>query len=302
MKKALVILILVALCVGCLVACDQICFHRDGDADEICDVCGNPMNRQTQEMTSDQSCQHDDEDQDGICDSCGDAVLEEISTQQLFRDHYDWMYEITAEDIAEVKITFRYVGVVAGVMIRIQRSADREAIARIFEGYYNLEMTLSSEQEAAINGGSSRRVDFTLQDGTVKTFGFYNGFCSGKNDTVFRVYGFYGLGEDDSTVDSYQFTTHRDVGNIYDCDPDGESAQALCEISVGALEFVALEEDEISEDSAVCYYVTTEFGTLYFFSESDYYTVESEEYISYYRLVGKTVAELIAENGGVKSE
>ena len=50
----------------------------------------------------------------------------------------EWLNELTAEDIAEIKIIGEAVGVAPGNLKNVSNSTDEAVIARIFKEYYQL--------------------------------------------------------------------------------------------------------------------------------------------------------------------
>ncbi|MBR2986362.1 MAG: hypothetical protein IKC58_07170 [Clostridia bacterium] len=224
--------------------------------------------------------------------SGGGPVLEKYPLSDL--KGCEWLNEIAAEDIAEIKIIDKYVGVAPGNLKSIRGSTDEAVIARIFDEYYRLDTTPISKMEGQIDGGSSVTVKFILKDGTAKELYFNNGNYLDTNGDYFELLSTPKFKDSDNATKAYGFITYIGTGTVYDKDNN-----PVCKIPIDELEFV---ESDGSVDAVVTgyyYTVETEFGTLYFDYSNDLFYLQFEEgevdYIEYYQLVGKNLDELIAE-------
>jgi len=238
--------------------------------------------------------QHFDSDGDQKCDDCRyDMVI-----RALLREYAGWLSELNAEDVAEIKTTFEYVGVSPGKFKDVSRTTDKSVIADILDKYANTSMISVSREETYVDGGSAFTIEFILTDGTVKNFNFNNGFyaygldqdevsalCYFELNTIPTLKGY------DNITMSYSFVTYNDIGKVY------SNGSLLCEIPLNELEFVELTDVEFGVSSWEKYYIETEFGGLSFFSDTFFYIYyDSVGTTDYYQLVGKTIEDLIAEN------
>ena len=206
----------------------------------------------------------------------------------------EWLCEITAEDITEIKIISGAVGVAPGNLNNISSSTDEAVIARFFEEYYCLDTRPISKMEGQIDGGGGVTVKFFLKDGTAKELYINNGNYLDTNGDYFELHSTPKFKDTDNATKAYGFITYLGTGTVYDKDNN-----PVCEIPIDELEFV--ESDGCVDAVVTGYYYTveTEFGTLYFDYSNDLFSLQFEEgevdYIEFYRLVGKNLDELIAE-------
>ena len=278
--------------------------HFDGDGDGRCDEdsCGYEY----------AECDHQWDDgveveggngcyvMDYTCTLCGDKKREHITIippeNHFLRNQAgcEWLNEITAEDIAKIKIISGAVGVAPGNLNNVSSSTDETVIARIFEEYYWLDTAPISKMEGQIDGGGGVTVKFILKDGTAKELYINNGNYLDTNGDYFELLFTPKFKDTDNAIKAYGFITYLGTGTVYDKDN-----HSVCEIPIDELEFV--ESDGCVDAMVTGYYYTveTEFGTLYFDYSNDLFYLQFEEgevdYIEFYRLVGKNLDELIAE-------
>ena len=245
---------------------------------------------------------HYDENMDLICDACGFDMNEDypplVDTTIPLRNltRCEWLNELTAEDIAEIKIISGAVGVAPGNLNNVSSSTDEAVIARIFEEYYQLDARPISKMEGQVDGGGGVTVKFILKNGTAKELYINNGNYLDTNGDYFELLFTPKFKDTDNKAEAYGFITYLGTGTVYDKDNN-----PVCEIPIDELEFV--ESDDCVDAMVTGYYYTveTEFGTLYFDYSNDLFYLQFEEgevdYIEFYRLVGKNLDELIAEYG-----
>lgn len=234
------------------------------------------------------------------CALCGDKQRETITIippeNHFLRNQAgcEWLAELSAEDIAEIKIISEAVGVAPGNLNNVSSSTDEAVIARIFEDYYWLDTAPISKMEGQIDGGGGVTVKFILKNGTAKELYINNGNYRDTNGDYFELLYTPKFKDTDNAVKAYGFITYLGTGTVYDKDN-----HSVCEIPIDELEFV--ESDGCVDAVVIGYYYTveTEFGTLYFDYSNDLFYLQFEEgevdYIEYYQLVGKNLDELIAE-------
>ena len=234
------------------------------------------------------------------CTLCGDKKRENITIippeNHFLRNQAgcEWLNEITAEDIAKIKIISGAVGVAPGNLNNVSSSTDEAVIARIFEEYYWLDTAPISKMEGQIDGGGGVTVEFILNNGTAKELYINNGNYLDTNGDYFELLFTPKFKDTDNATKAHGFITYLGTGTVYDKDN-----HSVCEIPIDELEFV--ESDGCVDAVVTGYYYTveTEFGTLYFDYSNDLFYLQFEEgevdYIEFYRLVGKNLDELIAE-------
>ena len=237
--------------------------------------------------------QHFDGDGDQKCDDCGYDMVIHAS----LHEYASWLSGLAAEDVAEIKTTFEYVGVAPGGFKDISKTTDKSIIAEMLNECANIPMKSVSREEACVDGGGAFTIEFILADGTVKKIYSNNGFYAHGSDQDWLFATCYFKLECIPTLKGYDnvskcngFITYLNAGQVYD------NNGLVCEIPLNELEFVELTEG--FDDSSVnqkCY-IETEFGNLAFFSDSVFYIYyPSLGHTDFYQLVGKTIDELIAE-------
>ena len=252
---------------------------------------------------------HYDEDIDLICDACGydmnadypPLVDTTIPLRNLTR--CEWLNELTAEDIAEIKIISGAVGVAPGNLNNVSSSTDEAVIARIFEEYYQLDTRPISKMEGQIDGGSGVTVKFILKNGTAKELYINNGNYLDTNGDYFELLSTPKFKDTDNATKAYGFITYIGTGTIYDKDNN-----PVCEIPMDEFEFVVFSGLD-AVITGYYYRVETEFGTLWFDSSNDVFylrfnevEVDYREYREYYQLIGKNLDELIAEYSATSTD
>ena len=263
--------------------------HHDYDSNDVCDVCGSILPTVLEE--------HYDNDGDLHCDICG--YLMEITTEPpiktLLRDQVgaEWLYEIDAEDIAELKMIREPEGVGPGSYRWVASSTLTAPISRILEEYFNMGVTLVPRDEAIVPGGSNMIVEFILKDGTKKEFVFYDGcYHDIVNDRYYRL-DYYPTFNDVPEYTSYcQFIT---IGEWDKCEiwyDDPTEPYFVCDIPLEELKFNVFNGNVGAGVSEYPYFIETDFGRLGFISNDVFFIVGNG---TYYELVGKNLDELIAD-------
>ena len=210
----------------------------------------------------------------------------------------EWLNEITAEDIAEIKIISEAVGVAPGNLKNISSSTDTAVIARIFEAYYWLDTTPISKTDGQIDGGSGVTVKFILKDGPVKELYVNNGNYRDTDGNYFDLLYTPKLTEEMNPHEYCGFITYVDKGIVYKKNAIGSyiiPSEAIGEIDIGSLEFkYDVDIDFVPPFDPNAYGVTvyTEFGKLKFVTP-DIFIYDG----FYCTLVGKSIEDLINTNG-----
>lgn len=279
--------------------------HVDEDGDRHCDICGYemPEHEHTGEMhfsewahwysytcgcpSPDIAEEHHDYDGDGFCDVCGYEIYPIYVICEILRDQAgcEWLHEITAEDIAQIKIIDEAVGVAPGNLKNIQSSTDEAVIARIFEEFYLCEIRSISQENGQIDGGSGVTVKFLLKDGTVKKLYINNGNYCDTEGNYFELFHIPQFNESDSVRKACGFITYIGTGAVY----EGETL--VCEIPMDELEFDYGMDLDLPDLPPYNMVIKTEFGDLEFIAPSIFLMETGEACV----LVGKNLDELIAE-------
>ena len=201
----------------------------------------------------------------------------------------EWLNEITAEDIAEIKIISGAVGVAPGNLNNVSSSTDEAVISRIFEEYYWLDTTPISKMEGQIDGGGGVTVEFILKDGTVKELYINNGNYRDSYGNYFELYEIPKFDDTDKATMAYGFITYKGTGAVYLGDfgtiPEQEP-EPICIIDgIGEMEFISIDRKPDNLPELPLYYVETEFGTLqiygpynFAFDDTHYLRVDGENF------------------------
>lgn len=238
--------------------------------------------------------QHFDGDGDQKCDDCGYDMVIHAS----LHEYACWLLKLEAEEVAEVKTTFEYVGVAPGRFKDISITTDKTIIADVLEKYAYTSMKSVTREETDVDGGSAFTIEFILTDGTAKKFNFNNGFyaygldqdeisalCYFELDFIPTLEGYYNVEKCNGLV------TYIDTGKV--CEINGK---LIGEIPLNELEFVKLTEPFEDSSTEQKYHIETEFGNLAFFSDTVFYIYFSGQgHTDFYQLIGKNLDQLIAE-------
>jgi len=223
----------------------------------------------------------------------GFYVLKEVAEGNHFIRNQagaEWLCEITAEDIAEIKMISGGGGPLPPVSkTHISSSKNNGVISSIFEEYYWLDSKPVPEERTQIADGGYFVVQFVLNNGEVKRLYFING-------------DFYhdGIGNYFELVRLPVFRDGTDFVNCFGLETWYEHCQLnlvdgtpVCEIPVFELEFAELTDDIYLGDTAPTRYIEMNGERLYFIQDSYFYIGDNKSV--YYDLVGKNLDQLIAE-------
>ena len=243
---------------------------------------------------------HVDNDGNGECDVCGYGLSVDIPPINYFLRNQagcEWMNEITADDIAEIRVISQDGMVASGCFKDIASSTNATAIATLFEKYYWLDMWPIEEKDTIIMDGGVVTVEFIMDNGTVNRLTFNNGdFYEDSNGNHFEL--LY-LPRFDNTLEYtiyHEFITYQENGTI--CRLLGGTNFGVEPILLGELPMseIKFTPVEISFGTGVFtpeYGITTDFGFLVFMNNDIFYINGQPNY--YYQLVGKNLAELMEE-------
>ncbi len=239
------------------------------------------------------SYDHVDEDGNLFCDVCGF----EMSNRPTPTNHFlrnlsscEWMNEITADDIAEIKMISGGGGPLPPVSFtHISSSTDKAVISSIFEEYYWLDSTPVTEEETQIADGGYFIVQFTLNDGTVKKLYFINGdFYHDGNGNYFEIVRLPVFRDGTNFVNHYGFEIWNRECSVYLTD-----GSLVASIPTNELEFIELTDDIYLGAETPTYYIEMNGVRIYFLKDEYFYIGDNRS--TYYQLVGKNLYQLIAE-------
>lgn len=238
---------------------------------------------------------HYDLDADGKCDCCGYGTVECASMHELAA----WLSDLSGENVTEIKTTVKYIGTPPGSFQKVYRTTDKNVIAEMVSDFADISCKSVAREEALVDGGSALTAEFILTDGTVKELSFGNGFYAHETSRdgisslrYFKASAIPTLVNQENVTVSYRFVTHVETGKVYG------GGRLLCEIPLSVIEFTELNDEASGTFSQEKYYIETEFGRLAFFSDTVFYIdYPLSGHTDFYRLVGKTVEDLIAEFG-----
>ena len=289
MKKAL-LLIAIVLAVACLASCDEGVTHLGCEYEYIPYEQGHFKQYTCGCPSPDILEEHYDRDSDLVCDACG-YIYTLIPPDNFFlRDQsgYEWLNEITAEDVKEIKMISGGGGPLPPVSFTyISSSTDRSVIANIFESYYYLNSIPVSEEETQIPDGGYFVVQFMLNDGTVRKIHFINGeyYCNSNGD-YFDIAVLPVFRDGTNFVNSYGFEEWDKHCRIHLMD-----GSLVCELPLSEFEFIKVTDDICLNDVAPTHYIEMRGEKIYFISE--YYFYIGDDRSVYYQLVGKNLEELM---------
>ena len=289
MKKAL-LLIAIVLAVACLASCDEGVTHLGCEYEYIPYEQGHFKQYTCGCPSPDILEEHYDRDSDLVCDACG-YIYTLIPPDNFFlRDQsgYEWLNEITAEDVKEIKMISGGGGPLPPVSFTyISSSTDRSVIANIFESYYYLNSIPVSEEETQIPDGGYFVVQFMLNDGTVRKIHFINGeyYCN-SNGNYFDIAVLPVFRDGTNFVNSYGFEEWDKHCRIHLMD-----GSLVCELPLSEFEFIKVTDDICLNDVAPTHYIEMRGEKIYFISE--YYFYIGDDRSVYYQLVGKNLEELM---------
>lgn len=280
--------------------------HHNYDGDSLCDVCGYVMvgHEHIIEYHQDKNghswgyicgcltppnfAQHWDGNGDGECDDCA-YPMGEIEYIQL-SEYEEWLLELTAEKVAEIKTTFEYVGVAPGSLKEVKRLKFKTPIAEVISLYRSAKMYPISREDAQVDGGSAFTIEFILTDGTVKELFFNNrnyAYGLGESKCYFKMTTIPKIDEYFPITTAYAFVVHQPTFEMFTMEGERVGSYSLLD----ELEFVEWEEVPVPDGEEVyiigepTHYIVGDAGTLYICSNEIFYRIEDGEKV-YYELCG----------------
>ena len=222
----------------------------------------------------------------------GSYVLKEIAEGNHFirnQDGAEWLCEITAEDIAEIKMISGGGGPLPPVSkTHISSSRNDAVISSIFEEYYWLDSTPVSEERTQIADGGYFIVQFILNNGETKQLYFINGdFYHDGNGNYFELVRLPVFRDGTNFVTRYGFERQYDPCQIHLID-----GTPVCEIPLSEFEFAELTDDIYLGNELPTHYFELH-GERVYFIKGEYFYIGDNRSV-YYQLIGN-LDELIAE-------
>ena len=276
--------------------------HCDSDADLSCDICDY-------DMSNVGKCDHqwdagvEVESGTGAyameytCLLCGSKHKEIITIIPPEGNYFirnqvgaEWLSQITADDIAEIKMISGGGGPLPPVSFtHISSSTDKAVISNIFEEYYWLDSKPVSEEKTQIADGGYFVVQFVLNNGEVKELHFINGdFYHDGNGNYFEIVRLPVFRDGTNFVTRYGLEILDRYGQIYLVD-----GTAVCQIPVSELEFIELTDDIYLGAEIPTHYIEINGEKIYFLKDEYFYIGDDRS--AYYQLVGKNLDQLIAD-------
>lgn len=237
---------------------------------------------------------HIDANNDSYCDIC-EYEMSEPPTNHFLRNQAgaEWLQEITANDIAEIKMIRSASGVTPGSLKNICSSTNRSPIERLFEEYYWLDTAPIAAEDVRVPGGSILTVQFILKDGTVKELTFDNEAYFDSKGNAFKPLYIPTFNDVPEFTSYYSFVSYEGTALVKAySDGDAQVITSVCTIPMDKLEFIPFEGSVGTAPTDYPYFVHTEFGDLTFYDNHLFNVAGTGEY---YQLVGKNLEELICE-------
>ena len=289
---------------------DIMAMHIDINRDGICDECGYAMGVEHTEhtwnthydefghgwaytcgcTTPPNFALHYDGNGDGKCDDCPYQMVAEENHFIRNQAGAEWLGEISADDISEIKMISGGGGPLPPVSFtHISSSTDKAVISNIFGEYYWLDSKPVSEDKTQIADGGYFIVQFILNDGTVKNLSFINGdfYHDGKGN-YFEIVRLPVFRDGTNFVNHYGF----EIWYQY-CQINLIDGTVVCEFPVSELEFIELTDDIYLGGEVPTRYIEMNGERLYFIKDCYFYIGDDRNV--YYQLVGKNLDQLIAE-------
>ena len=233
---------------------------------------------------------HLDGDGNGLCDVCSYQMVAEGNCFIRNQAGAQWLCEITAEDIAEIKMISGGGGPLPLISFTdISLSTNKAVISSIFEEYYWLDSKPVPEENTQIADGGYVVVQFILNNGETKKLNFINGdFYHDGNGNYFELVRLPVFREGTNFVELNGFEEWQK-----DCQAHLIDETFVCDIPVSVLEFIELTDDIYLGDTDPTRYIEMNGERLHFIYDSYFYIGDDRSV--YYELVGKNLDQLIAE-------
>ena len=283
MKKLLALYLTVVLCLCCLASCGSSTVKNEEDCNHQWDA-GVEVEGGNGGYVMEYTCM-----------LCGDKKRETITiipeANHFIRNQAgaEWLCEITAEGIAEIKMISGGGGPLPPVSkTHISSSINDAVISSIFEEYYWLDSKPVSEESTQIADGGYFIVQFILNNGETKQLYFINGdFYHDGNGNYFEIVRLPVFCDGTDFVTRYGFERQYNPYQIHLID-----GTPVCEIPFSEFEFTELTDDIYLDAELPTHYFELHGERVYFIKGEYFYIGDNRS--AYYHLIGN-LDELIAE-------
>ena len=276
--------------------------HYNYDGDNLCDACGYEMS------VNKETCNHQWDDgveveggtgaylMEYTCTICGEKEQQIITVIPPEGNHFlrnqagaEWLREISADDVAEIKMISGGGGPLPPISFTyISSSRDKAVVSSIFEEYYWLDSKPVSEEFTQIPDGGYFIVQFVLNNGEVKQLYFINGdFYYDGNGNYFELVRLPVFRDGTNFVNHYGFERQYNPCPIHLID-----GTPVCEIPLSEFEFIELRDDIYLDNELPTHYLAIN-GERVYFIKGEYFYIGDDRSV-YYQLLGN-LDELIAE-------
>lgn len=198
---------------------------------------------------------------------------------------------LDASNIVMIEEYVTYHGVAPRAYRTVSYAEDRETIDKIVNCYeWSFIFPTSLRKLERLDGGSSRKVIFTLSDGSTEVLNFYHG-CYRQGDRAYRVINtsYY----DRSALDTYaQLISQKEKCPVLRTNTAEPEKVGEVDVSSWKLKYIPLQEEPL--DTATVY-IEIDFAKLYIISDTVCCLEEhnSGKYNYFNLLEGETFAPLI---------
>ena len=198
---------------------------------------------------------------------------------------------LDASNIVKVEEYVIYHGVELRASRTVSYTEDRAVIEKIVKHYRNSFLIPASLNKLErLDGGSTRKVIFTLSDGSTEVLNFYHG-CYRQGDRAYRVINtsYY----DRSALDTYaQLISQKDKCPVLRTNTAEPEKVGEVDVSSWRLKYIPLPEEALDKATV---YIEIDFAKLYIISDTVCCLEEhnSGEYNYFNLLEGETFAPLI---------
>lgn len=222
----------------------------------------------------------------------GFYILKEVAEGNHFIRNQagaEWLCEISAEDIAEIKMISGGGGPLPPVSFtHISSSRNKAVISSIFEEYYWLDSKPVPEESTQIADGGYVVVQFVLNNGEAKQLYFMNGdFYHDGNGNYFELVRLPVFRDGTDFVTRFGFERQYNPCQIHRIDET-----PVCEIPFSEFEFTELTDDIYLDAELPTHYFELHGERVYFIKGEYFYISDNRS--RYYQLLGN-LDELIAE-------
>ena len=213
------------------------------------------------------------------------------------RYYEGWLTDLTADDISRVKISQWYSKELdKSPFVYVQSTTHKDVIAKILGDYQRLGVQASYEEWIPTEGAGGVTATFILQDGSAHEINFVSGHYRADEKTYFSVSIIPSLMpyDDENVIDS--FSLRLDSDSYVACKTGG--GETITVYGLEGVEFIDYEERVDYKTSDCLYYVETEIGTIYIYSDTVFGLVceafHEQKYCSvtyggFYQILGMSV-------------